>query len=1097
LPSFNAAYLAAGTKAATIAKVTVPFRAGVRSQFPMAAQIAAVTGGLMQTGMAPSTAAATAAGLATAYAANSTSAAGLQWSAMIDGYIASGCPDAQGALNPLCDVTGFVENGCGGDCKDDRFITLVSPMVAVVRSQFPMASQIAAVTGGLMQIGMPQGTAAATATGLATAYAANSTSAAGVRWSAMIDGYIASGCPDGTGALNPLCAPVFQFAANPMGQTPYMARPKFMDSTDAVIKETISKKCNMWDGGQLFPAVLKGFTLSGKKTFSTEDTAIWDTTGNSGLINHVPGLESVYKIDSSQTVADRLNRVGCSTCFARKRGPVPFTVTEQEAVDIMQGVLQSIRVAGTRLKDKCLDGVNCDGKRSWTKGNSHSVIDSTASFNKTLKEQATPPVNLLIAGLFIMLAYAGVVKGLTGLAGAVLVALGALGGLGMANAMGYDFSFTSITVLPFLLVAIGVDDMFVLLSDFDSADTDTPVEELVADCYHRVGGSITLTTCTNVFAFFVVSAMIPLGVIQDFAGAAAVSLVFVFFQVFFIFPAVMALSHGRKCTPWSSKGDVAVTQAVYTKGLGGVPGKIVFLALCVIFTGSALGGITKAETGLTPSEVLKETTVVSQFWIWRFENFDFWPAYSYQREVDFTIPLNQLKSVALYERVVRQQHACACGNDQSWIQDFTRWTMPGDLQTALYANNKCSATNPATSGVCGAATGVAGLTCGVTVQRMPAGVDLDVLRTGGEVTDAAGNARVHPRSKIATKYPMCFDASYLSTTAATAATFAPQIAEGGVWCAQFTPTDRDGDRGTDHFSQCLFNYLKKDLGSGLLSPKIQTNKNDTAVQMPISHSNTFDYYLTGLQTNKDFVDVITETRVEYDSDLSIKAYPRGQVYSYWDQYLKIDTRVYKTVGYSCLVAFFTTVLLLASTITSQTENTFAQSLLPSVVGAFQLILIIMLTVAEIYGFMGWANIKLNAFSILSLVMSVGLAVESTAHTVMAFIKAGGTRNERAAEAMRLMFMPITNGAISTFLGIVMLAGSTQFFFDYFFMLYTIIVIAGVVNGLVLVPLVLSVMGPAELPHHHSPAASVAGASASAKEIQLAPVKAAVVVTSTV
>ena len=411
--------------------------------------------------------------------------------------------------------------------------------------------------GALVDEGMPPATVGATATRMA---AADPASADGLQWAAIVDAYIEGGC----GGL-PDCAVIGQFPANPMGQTTYIGRPKFRNSTDAEIKETISKKCDMWDGGQLFPAVLKGFTLSGKKTYSTEDLAIRDVSTAEGLINNVPGLEVVYKIDSSQTIMGRLNRIGLGMGIGRKRGPVPFAVTEQQVKTIIEGVLQSIRVAGTRLKGKCLNGVDCTGKHSWSQG-SHSVIENTFSFNKTLKDEATPPINLLIVGLFVMLAYAGVAKGLTGLVGALLVALGAMGGLGIANAVGYDFSGTSITVLPFLLIAIGVDDMFVLLSDFDSQDTESPVEELVADCYHRVGASIMLTTCTNVFAFFVVSGLIPLGVIQDFAGAAAVSLLFVFFQVFFIFPAVMALSHGRKCTCWTSTGDVAFTKILYGTG---------------------------------------------------------------------------------------------------------------------------------------------------------------------------------------------------------------------------------------------------------------------------------------------------------------------------------------------------------------------------------------------------------------------------------------------------------------------------------------------------------------------------------------------------
>lgn len=57
-------------------------------------------------------------------------------------------------------------------------------------------------------------------------------------------------------------------------------------------------------------------------------------------------------------------------------------------------------------------------------------------------------------------------------------------------------------LLPFLLIGIGVDDMFVISAAVDQTDTKLTAEERVVNGLKHAGPSITITSFTNIIAFW-------------------------------------------------------------------------------------------------------------------------------------------------------------------------------------------------------------------------------------------------------------------------------------------------------------------------------------------------------------------------------------------------------------------------------------------------------------------------------------------------------------------------------------------------------------------------------------------------------------------
>ena len=117
-------------------------------------------------------------------------------------------------------------------------------------------------------------------------------------------------------------------------------------------------------------------------------------------------------------------------------------------------------------------------------------------------------------------------------------------------------------------------------------------------------------------------------------------------------------------------------------------------------------------------------------------------------------------------------------------------------------------------------------------------------------------------------------------------------------------------------------------------------------------------------------------------------------------------------------------------------------------------------VMQVFGTLLPMGIKFSAIPAVSLIMSIGLAVEFTAHICTHFAAAKGSRNDRVGEAMHHMFKPVMDGGLSSFISLSTLSLSPfTFVILYYFGIYMLVVGIGMLNGLVCLPCVLALCGP--------------------------------------
>ncbi|KAL8454335.1 hypothetical protein Emag_001494 [Eimeria magna] len=140
-------------------------------------------------------------------------------------------------------------------------------------------------------------------------------------------------------------------------------------------------------------------------------------------------------------------------------------------------------------------------------------------------------------------------------------------------------------------------------------------------------------------------------------------------------------------------------------------------------------------------------------------------------------------------------------------------------------------------------------------------------------------------------------------------------------------------------------------------------------------------------------------------------------------------------------------------------------LLPSLRGALLVVGVLLLIDIVILGFMALWGLPLNLLTMVNLTISIGFSVDYATHTTHAFCHCmGQKRGLRAFEAVLLVGGPLLHGAISTQLAVIPLAFVESPVLEVFFKMTTLVIVVGVTHGLLLLPVLLSLVGPLQQSH---------------------------------
>lgn len=117
------------------------------------------------------------------------------------------------------------------------------------------------------------------------------------------------------------------------------------------------------------------------------------------------------------------------------------------------------------------------------------------------------------------------------------------------------------------------------------------------------------------------------------------------------------------------------------------------------------------------------------------------------------------------------------------------------------------------------------------------------------------------------------------------------------------------------------------------------------------------------------------------------------------------------------------------------------------------------------------DLTFNSVVVVNIVIAIGLAVDYSAHishTYLIIEPPSGMSNAqkrvyKAHKALSSMGSSVFHGGFSTFLAIIALAGARSYIFEVFFRLWFGIIVFGMANGFLLLPVILSFAGPLNEP----------------------------------
>ncbi|XP_074066171.1 NPC1-like intracellular cholesterol transporter 1 [Macrotis lagotis] len=590
--------------------------------------------------------------------------------------------------------------------------------------------------------------------------------------------------------------------------------------------------------------------------------------------------------------------------------------------------------------------------------------------------------------------------------GGVLVVLGAvLSSMGFFSYLGIPSSMVIIQVVPFLVLAVGADNIFIFVLEYQRLPC-LPGEQRevhIGRVLGSVAPSMLLCSLSEAICFFL-GALTLMPAVRTFALTAGLAIILDFLLQMSAFVALLSLDCKRQeasrmdvccCAPPrklppSQEGEsllIRFFRKFYAPFLLHRFTRITVLGLFIALFGVSLYYMCQISVGLDQELALPKDSYLLNYFLFLNRYFEVGvPVYFVTTSGYNFSNLEGMNAICsssgcnTYSLTQKIQYATEFPKESylaipasSWVDDFIDWLSPISECCRLYRNNTFC---PSTAGA---------LTC---------------------LRKCIGTSR--PTEEQFHKY-------------------LPNFLE-----------DRANIKCPKGGLGAYDNSVNISADGEILATRFM------AYHVPLKNSQE---YTGALRAARELAANITANlRKVPGTDPNFEVFPYTITYVFYEQYLTIVPEGLFILSLCLIPTFGVCCLLLGMDLRSGFLNLFS----------------IIMILVDTVGFMTLWDISYNAVSLINLVTAVGISVEFVSHITRSFaISTKSTRLERAKEATIIMGSAVFAGVAMTNLpGIIILAfAKAQLIQIFFFRLNFLITIFGMLHGLIFLPVILSYFGP--------------------------------------
>lgn len=603
-------------------------------------------------------------------------------------------------------------------------------------------------------------------------------------------------------------------------------------------------------------------------------------------------------------------------------------------------------------------------------------------------------------------------KILLGLSGVVIVFCSVASAVGALAYFHVPATLIVIEVVPFLVLAVGVDNIFILVQTYQrSYNPNENVQHQVARVLGEVGPSMLLTSTSESVAFYL-GALSDMPAVKAFSLYAATAVLVNFLLQITCFVALLSLDSVRQkknyleivcCFQDKTAGDPPAgpgllqqfVEKIYSPCLLTVPIRWCVMVFFSFIFFASLSFLPKLSIGLDQTLSMPERSYMLDYFNMELNYLKVGPPVYFvvKDGFDYESKENQnmicgttgCNSDSLTSQIYFASHQAGYQHvahpASSWIDDYFDWSKSGDIHKAccrVYNGTDIFCPSSVSNDTCVACRGV--------TSSRPTGEDFS-------------------------KYLPFFleDFPCINCSKGGKAAYSDAV--------NFTDS------------------TKTKVGATYFMTYHTINRNSSD-------------YITAIERARNISANITTMLKESANitDENFEVFPYSVFYVFYEQYLTMYRNAIINLSICTGAIFLITFLLLGCDLVSALICTGT---------------IIIITV-DLMGVMYLWGIELNAVSVVNLVMSVGISVEFCSHITRAFaMSVKPTRVERAHYALAHIGSSVLSGiTLTKALGIIILFFSrSQLFKVYYFRMYLSIVILGGSHGLIFLPVLLSFIGP--------------------------------------